>query len=73
MSKCIKNENGIYVELPRDKIKFESKEAELIFDLSLENDELYKQNQKLNNILNKMGINPNEILYLEQENKNTKK
>ena len=53
MSKCIKNENGIYVELPRDKIKFESKEAELIFDLSLENDELQQENQKYKEVIDK--------------------
>ena len=55
MSKCIKNENGIYVELPRDKIKFESKEAELIFDLSLENDELQQENKKYKEVIDKVS------------------
>ncbi len=45
--KTIKNENGVYVELPKDKIEFVSKEAEIIYDLSLENDFLEKENQEL--------------------------
>ena len=45
--KTIKNENGVYVELPKDKIEFVSKEAEIIYDLSLENDFLQQENQKL--------------------------
>jgi len=47
MNNCIKNESGIYVKLPKENIKFESKEAELIYDLSLENDELQQENKQL--------------------------
>lgn len=36
-----------YVELPKEKIKFVSKEAEIIYDLSLENDYLTQENQCL--------------------------
>lgn len=43
----IKNETGTYVELPKEKIKFVSKEAEVMFDLSMENDYLQKENQEL--------------------------
>lgn len=43
----IKDENSFYVELPKDKIKFVSKEAEMMFDLSLENDYLQQENQEL--------------------------
>lgn len=45
--RIIKDENGFYVELPKDKIKFVSKEAEMMFDLSLENDYLQQENQEL--------------------------
>lgn len=51
--KTIKNENGVYVELPKDKIEFVSKEAEIIYDLSLENDFLEKKNQKYKEIIDK--------------------
>lgn len=51
--KTIKNENGVYVELPKDKIEFVSKEAEIIYDLSLENDFLQQENQKLKAKYNK--------------------
>ena len=43
----IKNETGTYIELPKEKIKFVSKEAEIMFDLSMENDYLKKENQEL--------------------------
>lgn len=36
-----------YVELPKEKIKFVSKEAEIIYDLSLENDYLTQENRCL--------------------------
>lgn len=45
--KTIKNENGVYVEIPKDKIEFVSKEAEIIYDLSLENDFLQQENQEV--------------------------
>ena len=45
--KTIRNDDGIFVELPKDQIKFESKEAEIIFDLSLENDFLEQENKEL--------------------------
>lgn len=44
--KLIENENDIYVELPKEKIKFAS-EAETIYDLSLENDFLTRENEEL--------------------------
>ena len=47
--------------MPKDKIEFVSKEAEIIYDLSLENDflekenqELKKQNQKYKEVINKI-------------------
>ena len=43
--KTIRNDDGIFVELSKDQLKFESKEAEIIFDLSLENDFLQQENQ----------------------------
>jgi len=46
--KTIKGETGTYVEIPRNRITFKSKEAEIIFDLTLENDELRLKNQELN-------------------------
>lgn len=49
--KTIKNENGVYVEIPKDKIEFVSKEAEIIYDLSLENDFLQQKNQELKKLL----------------------
>lgn len=45
--KTIRNDDGVFIELPKDKIKFESKEAEIIFDLSLENDFLEQENKEL--------------------------
>lgn len=47
MSELVKRDDGIYVELPKDKIKFVSKEAEVMFDLSMENDYLKKEIQEL--------------------------
>lgn len=43
----VQDETGIYIKVPKDKIKFNSKEAEIIFDLTLENDELRLKNQEL--------------------------
>ena len=40
-----------YVELPKDKIKFESEQAKTIFDLSLENEKLFNQNKALQEAL----------------------
>ena len=51
--KVIKDETGVYMELPRDKIKFVSKEAEMMFDLSMENDYLEKENKELHNKIDK--------------------
>lgn len=45
--KTIKGETGTYVEIPRNRITFKSKEAEIIFDLTLENNELRLKNQEL--------------------------
>lgn len=45
--KIIKDKTGVYMEIPRDKIKFVSKEAEIIFDLSTENDYLQQKNNAL--------------------------
>lgn len=45
--KTIRNDDGVFIELPKDKIKFESKEAEIMFDLSLENDFLEQENKEL--------------------------
>lgn len=43
-----------YIKVPKDKIKFNSKEAEIIFDLTLENDELRLKNQELKKQLEKV-------------------
>ena len=51
----IKNETGTYIELPKEKIKFVSKEAEIIFDLSMENDYLKKENQELKGKIKKLS------------------
>lgn len=71
--KTIKNENGIYVELPKDKIEFVSKEAEIIYDLSLENDFLQQENQELNKQLKEWKFhlkNANEMLNLQGQDGN---
>lgn len=47
------NKDGVFVELPKEKITFygnteeEKKANELIFDLTLENDALVKENKRL--------------------------
>lgn len=43
----VQDETGTYIGIPKNKIKFNSKEAEIIFDLTLENDELRLKNQEL--------------------------
>ena len=43
----VQDETETYIKIPRNKIKFNSKEAEIIFDLTLENDELRLKNQEL--------------------------
>ncbi|MBQ8206772.1 MAG: hypothetical protein IJZ77_04850 [Bacilli bacterium] len=53
--KVIKDETGVYMELPRDKIKFVSKEAEMMFDLSMENDYLEKENKELHNKIDEIS------------------
>lgn len=56
----IKNEKGTFVELPKDKITFcgdteeERKSNELIFDLTMENDALTQEIDRLNNIINEL-------------------
>lgn len=48
MSKeIIKDETGTYMIIPRDKIKFVSKEAEIMFDIVMENDYLQQENNAL--------------------------
>jgi hypothetical protein len=64
--KTIKGETGTYVEIPRNRITFKSKEAEIIFDLTLENDELRLKNQELKKQLEnykKLGFK-----YLQDKN-----
>ena len=51
----IKNETGVYAELPKDSIKFESKEAEIMYDLTLENDRLQQELQRKDNIINELN------------------
>ena len=67
--KTIRNDDGIFVELSKDQLKFESKEAEIIFDLSLENDFLQQENQELKKQLEKkyekVGTLTGELLYEE--------
>lgn len=43
----VQDETGTYIEIPKNRITFKSKEAEIIFDLTLENDELRLKNQEL--------------------------
>ena len=43
----VQDETETYIKVPKNKIKFNSKEAEIIFDLTLENDELRLKNQEL--------------------------
>lgn len=69
----IKDETGTYVELPKEKIKFVSKEAEVMFDLSMENDYLQKENQELKSQIehyrktNEHLIDKNNILLRNAE------
>lgn len=65
--RTIKDENGFYVELPKDKIKFVSKEAEIMFDLSLENDYLQQENQELKDNWNKLKEYAKEIISTDNE------
>ena len=53
--RTIKDETGTYIEIPRDRITFKSKEAEIIFDLTLENDELRLKNQELKEKVKKLS------------------
>lgn len=73
--KLIENENDIYLELPKEKIKFASKEAETIYDLSLENDFLTRENEELK--LQLKGTthcyDKEEHKRLQEENKELKK
>lgn len=43
----VKDETGTYMKIPKDKIKFVSKEAEIMFDIVMENDYLQLENLKL--------------------------
>lgn len=73
--KTIRNDDGIFVELPKDQIKFESKEAEIIFDLSLENDFLEQENKELKTLLKGTTHCYDEVEHkqLMEENKELKK
>ena len=51
----VQDETGTYIEIPKNKIKFNSKEAEIIFDLTLENDELRLKNQELKEKVKKLS------------------
>ncbi len=51
----IQDETGAYIEIPRNRITFKSKEAEIIFDLTLENDELRLKNQELKEKIKKLS------------------
>lgn len=51
----VQDETGTYIEIPKNKIKFNSKEAEIIFDLTLENDELRLKNQELKEKIKKLS------------------
>ena len=81
MNKKIEDKTGTYIEIPRAKIKFASKEAETIFDLSLENDWLEKEKQTLKEqlegvreerdyLFNKLSL---QNKYLAEENQELKK
>lgn len=50
----IKDKTGVYVELPKDSIKFESKEAEIMYDLTIENDRLQQELQRKDNNWNEL-------------------
>lgn len=68
-------ENDIYVELPKEKIKFASKEAETIYDLSLENDFLTRENEELKLQLKGTThcFDEKEHKRLQEENKELRK
>ena len=81
MNKKIEDKTGTYIEIPRAKIKFASKEAETIFDLSLENDWLEQEKQTLKKqlegvreerdyLFNKLSL---QNKYLAEENQELKK
>ena len=71
----IRNDDGIFVELSKNQIKFESKEAEIIFDLSLENDFLEQENKELKTLLKGTTHCYDEVEHkqLMEENKELKK
>lgn len=81
MNNKINDETVIYVKIPRARIKFASKEAETIFDLSLENDWLEQEKQTLKEqlegvreerdyLFNKLSL---QNKYLAEENQELKK
>lgn len=51
----VQDETGAYIEIPRNRITFKSKDAEIIFDLTLENDELRLKNQGLKEKIKKLS------------------
>ena len=76
----VQDETGTYVEIPRNRITFKSKEAEIIFDLTLENDELRLKNQELREKLDKYENSEDMTLMMmwcteqvKDENKKLKK
>lgn len=75
--KVIKNENGIFVELPREHIKFygnteeEKKANELIFDLSLENDRLHQINDELNQINEDLRKRVSDLEKINEQHRET--
>lgn len=64
----IKDETGVYAELSKDGIKFESKEAEIMYDLTLENDMLQQELQRKDNIIKevKKYINSKTQHYVDE-------
>lgn len=72
----VQDETGTYIEIPRNRITFKSKEAEIIFDLTLENDELRLKNQELKLELSgyrQAILNNKEMLGLKEQNDKLKK
>ena len=47
MSELVKREDGIYVEIPREKMHFVNKEAEMLFDATMEIEQLQQENKIL--------------------------
>lgn len=47
----IKGKTGTYIEIPRESIHFVSKEAEIMFDLTMENDHLSQENKELKDVI----------------------